>query len=240
MAACRPDTAHLVEHMNSRSIGKTTMVMLYGATFVTVRDRVIKVFIDEGLYPETVSKKDCGEITKLVQAASRKVFPAGFAALDWLAKLAKAAVKNGSTEFSWTTPSNDLIKIREYHYDSHDIRTSHLGKVRIATGAGEPDTQKIKTSLAPNYIHSFDQSLLKVSFSDWDKPIAVIHDCIKVLPSDMDAALDRIRRGFHTICQGNPLDKLATELGVDEEQLPRLKQGNGDLTKVLDSIYLFN
>ena len=55
----------------------------------------------------------------------------------------------------------------------------------------------------------------------------------------MDAALDRIRRGFHIICQGDPLDKLATELGVDNEQLPRLKQGTGDLTKVLDSVYLF-
>ena len=56
----------------------------------------------------------------------------------------------------------------------------------------------------------------------------------------MDAALDRIRRGFHTICQGDPLDRLATELGVDDNQLPRLTQGNGDITKVLDSVYLFN
>ena len=56
----------------------------------------------------------------------------------------------------------------------------------------------------------------------------------------MDAALDRIRRGFHTICQGDPLDRLATELGVDSEQLPRLNQADGDLTKVLDSVYLFN
>ena len=246
MAASRPDTAHLVEHMQYRSIGKTTMVLLYGATFITVRDRVIKAFIDEAeskedcLYPNVVTKKDCGLIAKLVIAASRQVFPAGFAALDWLSKLAKQAVKNGSTEFCWTTPSNDHIKIREYQYNSHDIRTSHLGKVRVATGAGEPDTNKIQTSLAPNFIHSYDAALLKVSFTDWDKPIAVIHDCIKILPQDMDAGLDRIRRGFNTICQGDPLDRLATQLGVDNQQLPRLKQGTGDLTKVLDSVYLFN
>ena len=240
MAASNPDTEHLVEHMRFRAIGKTTMVMLYGATFITVRDRVIKVFQDEGLYPDIVSKKDCGEITKLVQSASRQVFPAGFAALDWLAKLAKLAVKNGSEELCWHTPSNDYIKIREYKYNSHDINTSHLGRVRVATGEGEPDVKKIQTSLSPNFIHSYDQSLLKVSFSGWDKPLAVIHDCIKVLPSDMDSALDRIRRGFHTICQGNPLDRLATELGVDDKQLPRLTQGDGDITKVLDSVYLFN
>ena len=98
MAARDPSTAHLVQYMNSRSIGKTTMVMLYGATFITVRDRVIKVFVEEGLYPDVVSKKDCGEITTLVQAASKEVFPLGFKALDWLSALAKIAVKNGATE----------------------------------------------------------------------------------------------------------------------------------------------
>ena len=239
-AASSPDTAHLVEHMRFRAIGKTTMVLLYGATFVTVRERVMKVFEEEGLYPETVSKKDCGVITKIVMEASREVFPAAFKALDWLAKLAKIAVKNGKTEFCWTTPSEDHIKIREFEFLSHDIHTSHMGKVRLAIGAGDPDTKKIQTSLAPNFIHSFDQTLLKMSFTDWDKPLAVIHDCIKVLPSDMDSALDRIKRGFNTVCQGDALDKLATELGVDKEQLPRLEQGDGDLTKVLDSVYLFN
>ncbi len=240
MAANDPAASHLVEHMDFRNIGKTTMVMLYGATFITVRERVIKVFRDEKLYPNVVTKKDCGLITKFVQEASAQVFPEAFKALTWLSKLAKIAVKNGNEELCWHTPVGDHIKIREFEYASHDIRTSHLGKVRVATGASSPNVKKIQTSLAPNFIHSYDQSLLKASFTDWTKPIAVIHDCIKVLPSDMDEALDRVRRGFNTICQGDPLDRLATDLGVTPEQLPRMTQKNGDLTKVLDSTYLFN
>ena len=57
----------------------------------------------------------------------------------------------------------------------------------------------------------------------------------------MDAALENIRRGFYKVCEGDPLADLAEiPLGVTEEHLPRLAKGNGELTEVLDSIYMFN
>ena len=67
-----------------------------------------------------------------------------------------------------------------------------------------------------------------------------MHDCFKVLPNDLDLAKKRIRHGFHKVCSGDPLARLADDLGVTEEQLPRLKQGTGVLEEVLNSSYMFN
>ena len=59
----------------------------------------------------------------------------------------------------------------------------------------------MRNSLAANYIHSYDASLLKSAFKDWTQPIALIHDCLKVLPNDMDRAMERIKKGFVHVSQ---------------------------------------
>ena len=240
IAASDAKTEHLVPHLIHRGLGKTMMVQVYGASWLTIRDRVIKVLDEEKLYPDVLTKDDAGLITTLVKQASRKVFPSAFQALDWLAKIAKVAVKNGSTEFCWTTPAGDTIRLREFEAASKDITTSHLGKVRIPIGSSGPDTKAIKSALPPSFIHSYDAALLKVAFQEWKKPIAVIHDCLKVLPTDMDRALERVRRAFYQICDNNPLAELADSLGVSQDDVKRLEQGEGCLGDVMNSTYLFN
>ena len=114
---------------------------------------------------------------------------------------------------------------------------------RISVGDFEtdkPDYKKQVSSFAPSVIHSYDAALLKEAFSNWQHPITVIHDCIRVLPSDMDRAMDRVRDGFASIVSGDALGRLAEDLGVSEEQLPRLPQLDGDLSAVLKSRYMFN
>jgi len=81
---------------------------------------------------------------------------------------------------------------------------------------------------------------LKVAFDGWDKPLAVTHDCMKAHPSHIDAAHERIRKAFHHVCSGDPLARLADDLGVSPDTLPRLAQGTGNLDGVYDSPYLFN
>ena len=48
------------------------------------------------------------------------------------------------------------------------------------------------------------------------------------------------KAGFTSIVSGDALGRLADDLGVSEEQLPRLPQLDGDLSAVLKSIYMFN
>ena len=104
----------------------------------------------------------------------------------------------------------------------------------------EARMQKMLSSLAPDFVHSYDAAVLKSSFQGWDKPLALIHDCFKVLPNDMEHAIERIRNGFHHVCSGDPLSKFADDLGVKAEQVERLKQRDGDLDEVLESSYMFN
>ena len=103
------------------------------------------------------------------------------------------------------------------------------------------DYNAIEKALAPSFVHSHDAAVLKSSFQDWHQPIALIHDCLKVLPNDMDTAKERIKHGFVQVCEGNPLARLADEIEVSSEQSPRFIQGPGDLSAVLDSSsYTFN
>lgn len=240
IAATDEETKHLIPHLKYRGIGKTMMVQVYGASWMTIRDRVIKVFKDENLYPDVVSHKDCGLIATLVKQASRQVFPKAFEALEWMSKLAKQATKNGSQEFCWNTPSGDIIRLREYETISIRVPTSHLGRVTIPVGDGEIDTKAMCSALPPSFIHSYDAALLKLAFQSWTKPIAVIHDCLKVLPTDMDEALERVRRAFYKVCDGNPLNNLGDTLEVHTDTLQRMEQGKGELDDVLSSVYLFN
>ena len=240
IAGSNETTKHLVPHLRFRGLGKTMMVQVYGASWATIRDRVVKVFENEKLYPDVVTREDCGLVATLVKDASFQVFPKAFEALGWLKRIAKTSVANGSKEFCWTTPSGDTIRLREFETLVKDVPTSHLGKVRIPIGKGETDTHAMCKALPPSFIHSYDASLLKLAFQDWTKPIAVIHDCLKVLPTDIDEALERVRRSFYKVCDGNPLNELGDALEVTTDQVERITQGDGDLESVLSSVYLFN
>jgi DNA-directed RNA polymerase len=140
------------------------------------------------------------------------------------------------------TPNQDKIHLSKNKIDVIQVRTTHLGKVTLGIGEGKrPDYKAMEKALAPSFVHSYDAAVLKSSFQDWHQPIALIHDCLKVLPNDMDKAKERIKHGFVQVCKGDPLARLADEMEVSSEQLPRLTQGPGDLSAVLDSSsYMFN
>lgn len=161
--------------------------------------------------------------------------------MSWLKRLVKAVQSNGSAALTWRTPNNDLIHLVEYKYGKIVIRTSHCGDITISTSEKKSiNRRKISNALAASFIHSYDACVLKTSFKGWDAPIALIHDCLKVLPNDMDEALDRIKKGFVEVCNGDPLARLADDLGITPDQLPRLKQGSGNLLAVRYSDYMFN
>ena len=235
-------THYLAQYLTSRDLGKTILMkILYNASPRTNREDVRTEFVKQGLYPNPLDDKTITRITKLIVDASRAVFPMAFEAKEWIQKLCKIAKENGSQALLWTTPTQDSIELIKFNYKQKDIVTSHHGKVRIGTGEPkEINYRKIASALAPDFVHSYDASVLKSSFKDWDRPIALIHDCLKVLPNDMDRALERIRKGFVHVCSGDPLARLADDLEVSEEKLPRLTQGTGDLLQVLDSAYMFN
>ena len=69
----------------------------------------------------------------------------------------------------------------------------------MTLGIGEgkrPDYKEMEKALAPSFVHSYDAAVLKSAFQEWNYPIALIHDCLKVLPNDIDRAKERIQHSF--------------------------------------------
>ena len=180
-------------------------------------------------------------MTDILQKASKQVFPAAFETLDWLKKLCTLATENGGTSLSWETPCGDLIHQAEYEVDSIEVDTYGHGRMRIAVGSvDKPNEKRLKSGFAPNFVHSLDACLLKAAFKQWDKPLVTIHDCIAVMPNDMDDAQERIRRSMIHICQGDYFSRLTEGLGITREQIELLAQGAEDLISVLKADKMFN
>ncbi|PYE01167.1 DNA-directed RNA polymerase [Prochlorococcus marinus] len=86
------------------------------------------------------------------------------------------------------------------------------------------DDKAIEETIAPTFIHSYDAEVFKSFFQDWNQPIALIHDFLKVLPNYMDKAKVRIKHRFVQVRKGDPLARLADEIEVSSEKFPRLTQ----------------
>ena len=234
-----PEFDSVVPYLKHRSVGKgALMLAIYGGSASGIRDKIKENLEGDQIQIEWNELK---QLQMLVSRAAKKVFPAAFQALDWLKKLAKAHHAQGSTSITWSTPTGDTIHCIKHAIETETIETTYNGKVVIADwNSREPDLKKQVSSFVPAFVHCFDAALLKEAFSDWQHPIASIHDCIRVLPADMDRAMDRIRDGFVSIVDGDPLAKLADDLGVSDCELKRLPQLDQDLTAVQESRYMFN
>ena len=81
---------------------------------------------------------------------------------------------------------------------------------------------------------------MKKAFQKWSKPLVTIHDCIAVLPNDMDDAQERINRAMIHVCQGDPLTRLAEGLKVNSDKIDRLTQEAVDLTVISSADKIFN
>lgn len=235
-----PSRQHLMKYLSHRSIGKPALMFsIYGGSADRIKTKIKDELLKEGF---DVDNQVASELQQLLLRASKKVFPAAYEALAWLKRLAAAAHKSGSTSLTWTLPTGDRINLYKYKLnDTKRVYLSDGSSICVADWEdSEPDLTRQKSSFSPSFVHSYDAALCKEAFSDWSKPLVLIHDCMRVLPNDMDRALDRIRDAFTTLVNGDPLLMLARDLGVDAKQLKPLKQLGCDLDQVLKSRYMFN
>ncbi|WP_037990659.1 DNA-directed RNA polymerase [Synechococcus sp. CC9616] len=243
LAEADRETAWLSEHLIHRSLGKPVlMVAIYGGSYRTNRQDIIMALTKEGLYPNPVAYKDTKVLTDLLRKASKKVFPAAFETLAWIEKLAEMALEQGATSHTWSTPTADSIQHVEYQpADAIRVETHFLGKVSIGLGNLKlPNISKLKTSLSPQFVHSYDAAVLKAAFHNWQRPLSTIHDCIAVLPADMEDAHERLRKSFVEVCDGDPLGRLADDFGIDKMSLERPESLGQDLETIIESNYMFN
>ena len=230
----------LLPYLEFRSVGKASLMLaIYGGTHIGRKEKIKEALLDEN---QTIQWQDLNDLTTLLNEAAQQVFPAAYDALAFLRTLAtKHLKKTGNDSITWTTPTEDSIHCLKHKRKEQRIHTTFNGDVMIRDfNFKEPDHGKEVSSFVPSFVHSYDAALLKEAFTDWHHPIASIHDCIRVLPRDMDRALDRIRYAFTSIVDGDPLADLADELEVEPTELKRLPKLEQDLGCVLKSRYMFN
>ena len=119
------------------------------------------------------------------------------------------------------------------------MRLRLLGSVsiRIPNGNSKPSPTKHKSSTAPNYIHSFDASLLHRSFTEFNEPFTVIHDSVLCRAGDMGTLNSLVRETYTNIFTEECwLTRFAQDINATE---PPPIVGTLDPTVVSNSTYFF-
>ncbi len=231
---------YLLEYFQYRNVGKpAVMLSIYGGSYTRIKDKIGAYLKENKIEIEPDHLK---ELTSYVVKASKDTFPAAYKALAWLKKLSAKAFDKGATSLTWTTPTDDTINLKTNEMNVVRIKTELMGTINASLGEkdNKPDFKSMKSSFPPAYVHSMDATLCKEMFHNWHRPLILIHDCYRCAASDMEHSVEMLKDAFQSVCSGNPLKQLADDLGVTEDELPRLDQGNCEVNNVQKSIYFFN
>ena len=236
-----PKWKHLTVYLQDRKVGKPALMLsVYGGSQLTIWNKIKDHFKSKGI---EIEKEDLNKVTDLVIKSSKALFPAAFEALDWLKELG-TIVAERDKRIQWHTPTGDLIDLTENLPQIISVNSEVMGRINVCIGDSlEPDINAMVKAFAPGFVHSWDASLVKAAFHNWTKPVALVHDSVSVLPSDMTAAVGKIKTAFKRICSGDVLRQLAIDMGVSEDQLSKgyLDIGPDPLiNEVLNSTYFFN
>ena len=114
-----------------------------------------------------------------------------------------------------------------------------MGRCEIHVQGAEKgvDLKHHKNATAPNLIHSLDASLLHFAATEFDKPIALIHDSVLCLATDMCNLSTIVRETYMRLfADHEPITDFA--LSIKAETEPPII---GDLkpSEVIDSQYFF-
>ena len=113
-----------------------------------------------------------------------------------------------------------------------------LCKITVATeDSDKVDRARHKAATAPNLIHSLDASLLHLSATRFDAPIALIHDSVLCRATDMSILSSLVRETYMTLfAKHDYLTDFASQIGAETEP-PII--GDLEPETVIDSTYFF-
>jgi DNA-directed RNA polymerase len=94
-------------------------------------------------------------------------------------------------------------------------------------------------SIAPNFVHNIDSTILLYCVEHMAQPIGVIHDCFLVHPNDGSEIQHQYKEGFITVMEADPLRNIQAQL--DPEGVVEFPEyGELDLNQVRDSDYIIS
>lgn len=229
--------------INRTLVKRSVMTLPYGSTRFSCSDFIVADYLKAGKAVE-FAKED---YTKAAQYLSHFVWDGigevvvkAREAMAWLQRSSKVILASGVDTIEWTTPSGFKVVQSYNEQESHRIRTNLCGNafLRISHELDNPDRNRHRNGIAPNFIHSYDSSHLHlVSVANQDIDLAMIHDDYGTHAADCQQLYVSIRREFidmYTNC--DPLQELADRYVLD----PPPEKGTLDLEQVMDSPYFFS
>jgi DNA-directed RNA polymerase len=228
------------EYLTRKVTKRTVMTTPYGVTRHSARG-----YIREALKEAGCDLSEAGLLTTFTEAIYSKAMPEVFAGpvrvMNWIQESAVRILRSGADELVWTTPSGFVVRQQANKPILKKVRSNLMGEgtiwPRVYDGPGEVDIDKHKSCTAPNLVHSLDASLLHFTFSEWDKPFTVIHDCALGRSCDMDEMSKEIRLHFAEMYKGGVLEDWAAQVGafIPDD----LIKGDLDIDEVNQSTYFF-
>jgi DNA-directed RNA polymerase len=215
---------------------RTVMTIPYNAKPFSNRQYIRDAFNDIDV------ELDKDELTQVVQAvrdAMELVVPGPMKVMRWIESEVSKAIKRGSQELTWVTPSGFRVTQRLMKMAHKIVELKLLGRCRVKVLDGEKgvDLRHHKNATAPNLIHSLDASLLHLSVDKFDAPISLIHDSVLCRATDMSHLSTLVRDTYmHLFAEHDFLKDFAQAIGAESEP-PII--GDLEPSTVIESTYFF-
>jgi DNA-directed RNA polymerase len=186
-----------------------------------------------------INKEELTQTVQAVRDAMHNVVPGPMSVMKWIETEVARRIKAGAEVLEWVTPSGFVVSQRLMKRETQTIRLQLLGRCEldIAKDTDEVSITRHKAATAPNLIHSLDASLLHLSATRFDAPIALIHDSVLCRATDMSILSSLVRETYMQLfAEQDYLTDFAQQIGAETEP-PII--GDLEPSTVIDSTYFF-
>lgn len=217
--AAKPHVPQSIQPYMDRKVTKrTVMTVPYNAKPFSNRSYIRDALKEKGV---EIKKDDLTATVAAVREAMNRIVPGPMAVMRWIETEVAQAIKAGSEELTWTTPSGFVVNQKLMKKDVKVIDLQLLGRCQIAVAVGdknEVDLNHHKNATAPNLIHSLDASLLHLATLRFNAPIALIHDSVLCRATDMGILSTLVRETYmHLFAEHDYLTDWAQQIGAKSE-----------------------
>ena len=238
---------------------KSVMVVPYSATFHACMRYTNTHYAEQHQEPWKPMGEFVPFISRVLWQSIDEVVVAAREAMKWLTDMASLTVKSGTqSPMTWTTPAG--FPVRQIRLETSPVRVKTFldGKrcdISYIKNKATLDGGKMRSSIAPNFVHSLDAAHLQLTISaclnaydagEVSTPMSfcMIHDSFAVHASDMDVFSVLLRHSFHYIyTKHDPLKEFLEEnrLVLKDEDIPDLPiKGDFNIDNVLESSFFFS
>jgi len=215
---------------------RCVMTIPYNAKPFSNRQYIRDAFDDIDI---EVDKDELTQIVQAVRDAMESVVPGPMKVMRWIEQEVSKAIKRGSQELIWVTPSGFRVtqRLMKMHHKIVELKLLGRCRVKVLDGEKGVDLRHHKNATAPNLIHSLDASLLHLSATKFDAPISLIHDSVLCRATDMSHLSTLVRDTYmHLFAEHDFLKDFAQAIGAESEP-PII--GDLEPETVIESTYFF-